>query len=88
MNSMGVWQEFLGELQKGRLPAAKISPYQPDTLEPLLSNLNDHLRSPLLSTLEKSIQPECFISGNQLHYILPLGDPGVDFCFSFLVARA
>ena len=82
---MHVWQEFLSELQKGPLPAAKIRPYHPDTLEPLLSGLNDYLRSPLLSTLEKRIQPECFISGNQVHYILPLGDPGVDFCFSFLV---
>jgi hypothetical protein len=85
MDSMRVWQEFLGELQKGPLPAAKIRPYHPGTFGPLLSNLNDHLRSPLLSTLEKKAQPECFASGSQFHYILPLAEDGVDFCFSFLV---
>jgi hypothetical protein len=85
MDTFRVWQEFLGELQKGPLPAAKIRPYQPNLLEPLLSGLNDHLRAPLLSTLEKKIQPKCFPSGSQLHYILPLGEDGVDFCFSFLV---
>jgi hypothetical protein len=45
------------------------------------------MRSPLLDTLVKGIQPECFISGNQQHYILPLGEDGVNFCFSFLVEQ-
>ncbi len=87
---MNIWREFIAQLQRGPLPSSRIRPYP--HLEDLLETLDSALKSlrpHLLSTAEQSIQPECFVSGNQCHFILPIGsgDDAVKFCFSFLVEQ-
>jgi hypothetical protein len=89
MNPNCVWYEFIAELRKGPLPAARFRPYPSleylaETLE---SILNTHLRPHLLAAAERNVEPESYGSGNQIHFILPIlpGEEVEKFCFSFLV---
>lgn len=50
--------------------------------------MNDTLRPQILSAVEHQISPECYVVGDQHHYILSIGDEenAAKFCFSFLEA--
>lgn len=84
MNPVQMWQDFQDQLKKGSLPSYKFRPYDlslTDTIPQILERLRSHI----IAISEEKHQPECFITGNQYHFVLNLGPGTNDFCFSFMI---
>jgi hypothetical protein len=82
-----IWQEFVAELRLGAFSPSRIQPYPGlEDLQATLAGILGNLRQAILSSAERGVEPECWLTGNQVHFILPLSaeKDSPDFCFSFL----
>jgi hypothetical protein len=78
-----IWNQFISCLRQGGLPLERVQPYD-ESLRPAFTVILDSLRSPLLQATAE-IDLEIHQVGNQIHYLIPLGQEREIFCFSFLV---
>lgn len=82
---VAVWREFVRLLRSGQFPAERVKPYQENLREPLLGFLE--LMREQADWEEWDTEPDVFLVGDRLHFLLQLtfGEHKTTYSFSFLV---
>jgi hypothetical protein len=80
-----LWAEFRDALRKGQITSARVHPYRPELLDPMIGFLGQ-IRS-AADWREFERQPESFVVGNSVHFLIPLTFYGKKdtYCFSLVV---
>lgn len=84
-DNLSPWKEFVTELKENRFSEERLRPYYDFLKEPLMGFL-ENMREKA-NWEEWEADPEIFVVGNKIHYILPLTFNNIkdNFCFTFLL---